>query len=77
MRRSKLIPEVKELVRSGKLSAIDAEWIQNLPPDQQLASAEKCMKLDPEFIPLRDMQPQFRAKRDNKGKYSGSGNGTT
>lgn len=45
MRRpSKLCDEVQALVDSGDLHPFDAEWIGRLPPDKQVAAAEKTIR---------------------------------
>lgn len=42
-----LIPQVQELVDSGRLHQFDGEWICKLPAEMQMAAAEKCMNGEP------------------------------
>jgi len=43
---SKLVPEVAQLIREGRLPPYDGDWIKNLAPENQLAAAEKMMRVD-------------------------------
>lgn len=52
-RASILVPAVAELVRLGKLSEMDSEWIGRLRPDSQLAAAKKCMRPNLMMIAMR------------------------
>ena len=49
-RKKRLIPEVAEMLRVGKIHRYDAEWIERIDPESQLASAKKCQKPNPVFI---------------------------
>lgn len=71
----RLIAEVQAFVDSKELNEMDAEWIQNLSPDSQLASALKCMKVEPNYFPHRDMTRDHRQKQDTRGPYGGLPNG--
>jgi len=61
-----LIPEVADLIRQGRLPAFDADWIKNLAPENQLAAAEKMLRIS-YHKPVYDM-PRTRINEPSMGK---------
>ncbi len=67
-----LIPEVRALLNEGKLHEFDAEWIQRLKPESQLAAAMKCVNGPPvtgiAINPLRWRKPSDNPKTEFRSK---------
>lgn len=75
MRGSRLIPEVQAFVDSGKLNDFDADWIQNLSANLQLAAAEKCMKSTKDLGGVFACSKSVFKHRDSKGPRDSTQNG--